>query len=162
MPAVMAGLLVFMRLSFWLSPRNFKLDEFRSTYAFLALAVTALLGYMHVLMLWSAMAGAIEMPRALMGGVFLFFALIGSVMSKIRRNFWAGVRTPWTLASERVWNDTHRLAGWVFVLAGVVGFVAVVSGLPVVWAIWLLIAAAAVPVVYSLIHYKRLDSRGEV
>jgi uncharacterized membrane protein len=80
----------------------------------------------------------------------------------VRRNFFIGVRTPWTLANERVWNATHRCAAKTFVLGGLIGLVlTAVSG-----AGWLpfaaLMAGALVPVVYSLVVYKQLQRRGEL
>ena len=42
-------------------------------------------------------------------------------MGKVCKNFYIGIRVPWTLASDRVWNDTHRLAAWVMVAASVIG-----------------------------------------
>ena len=44
---------------------------------------------------------------------------MGNVMGKVRKNFYIGIRVPWTLASDRVWNDTHRLAAWLMVGGGV-------------------------------------------
>ena len=63
-----------------------------------------------------------DLGRAFIAGMFLFFGLMGNVMGKVRKNFYIGIRVPWTLASDRVWNDTHRVAAWVWVAAGVVGF----------------------------------------
>ncbi len=51
----------------------------------------------------------------------LLFLIIGNFMGKTRRNFWVGVRTPWTLASDVVWERTHRLGGWLFVAVGLLG-----------------------------------------
>jgi uncharacterized membrane protein len=85
---------------------------------------------------------------------------MGSVMGRVRRNFYMGVRVPWTLASERVWNDTHRLAAWVWVACGLVGFGIIIAGLPFAVALALLIVALLVPVVYSFVHYKVLERRG--
>jgi uncharacterized membrane protein len=45
--------------------------------------------------------------------------LLGNVMGKIRWNYTFGIRTPWTLADERVWDQTHRFGGWTFVAGGV-------------------------------------------
>ena len=59
-----------------------------------------------------------DIGRAMIGGMFLFFALLGNVMGKVRKNFYIGIRVPWTLASDRVWNDTHRLAAWMMVAGG--------------------------------------------
>src|SRR5262249_58530216 len=100
--------------------------------------VTALFAYMQGVLLYtvyqSAHGGApVDLGRGFMAGLFLFFALIGNVMGKVRKNFYIGVRVPWTLASDRVWNDTHRLAAWVMVAAGVIGFLMTVLGVPI-WA----------------------------
>jgi uncharacterized membrane protein len=51
----------------------------------------------------------------LTGGLLL---LIGSIMGKIRPNWFVGIRTPWTLSSKISWTKTHRVAGWVFMLDG--------------------------------------------
>jgi len=78
----------------------------------------------------------------------------------VRKNFYIGIRVPWTLASDRVWNDTHRLAAWVMVAAGVIGFLLVIAGASPIVAIGLLIGSMLIPVVYSFIHYKSLERRG--
>src|SRR6185369_4711405 len=97
----------------------------------------------------------VEIARVMMAGMFLFFALMGNLMGKVRRNFYMGVRTPWTLASERVWNDTHRLAAKMFVGAGVIGLAAVVLPVPlpavIISVVVLMIIAGLTPAVYSLI-----------
>jgi uncharacterized membrane protein len=108
----------------------------------------------------AANAGHIAMTRAMMGGLFLFFALLGNVMGRVRRNFYIGVRVPWTLASERVWNDTHRVAAWLFVACGLAGFLIVMTGLPMLAAFAVLSIAVVVPIVYSFVHYKQLERRG--
>jgi uncharacterized membrane protein len=51
------------------------------------------------------------------GGVF--FMVIGNVMGKLRPNHVVGFRTPWTLANERVWDQTHRFGGKALVLGGI-------------------------------------------
>ena len=101
-----------------------------------------------------------DLGRGFMAGMFLFFALMGNQIGKVRRNFYIGVKVPWTLASDRVWNDTHRLAAWVMFAAGVVGFILVVSGVWIVIPIVLLVAAGLIPVIYSFVHYKSLERRG--
>lgn len=165
MPGVLALMLGFFALLPWLSPRNFEVDTFRQTYLFVMAAVVGLFAYIHVVTLamgWRHVHGEpqADMGRALLGGVFLFFTAIGNVMGKVRRNFYIGVRTPWTIASDRVWNDTHRLAAWTMVGGGAVGFLIAVAGLPMALALGILIAALLVPAVYSFVHYKRLERRG--
>jgi immunity protein, SdpI family len=166
MPAILAGLLLLFAVLPWLSPKPFAVDSFRDTYWFIALAITGGMAFIHGLMLWAAVAGPIDITRALLAGLLLIFGLIGNVMGKVRRNFWMGVRTPWTLANERVWNDTHRLAGRLFVAAAVLGLPLLLLPLPqtaIAIAIFILIMIAALwPAIYSLILYKRLELRGEI
>jgi uncharacterized membrane protein len=165
-PGIMLGLLgLFLALP-WLSPKQFSLDSFRSTYGFIVVVVLATTAYIHGLTLWAAAAGQVDITRALLAGLLIMFGLMGNVMGKVRRNFYVGVRTPWTLASDRVWNDTHRLAGQMFVGAAAIGLVCVLLPIPVaavtITTIVVIISAALTPAVYSLVHYKRLERRGEL
>ena len=82
------------------------------------------------------------------------------MLGKVKRNFWLGVRTPWTLASDRVWYSTHRLAGKTMVTGGLVVLAAALAGLPPYVSTAALLAGALVPVVYSLVYYKRLERTG--
>jgi uncharacterized membrane protein len=160
MPGVMTGLLVLFAFLPALSPRQFEVDSFRSTYLFVMVLVVGLFAYIHGLMLLAAAARHVGVGRALVGGIFVMFALLGNVLGKVRRNFYIGVRTPWTLASERVWTDTHRLAAWLLVLAGLVGLAITLLGLPLAAAFAVLIVAVLTPVVYSFVRYKGLERRG--
>jgi uncharacterized membrane protein len=80
----------------------------------------------------------------------------------VRRNFYIGVRTPWTLANERVWNATHRVAAKTLVAGGLVGLALIVAGLDGISVIVVLLAGAIVPIAYSLVFYKQLERRGEL
>jgi uncharacterized membrane protein len=162
LPACMAGILLIARVLPWLSPRHFEVDGFRVTYGFVMVLPVAVMGYVHALCLWAAISPSADVRRPLMGGIFLCIALLGNVLGKVRRNFWIGVRTPWTLANERVWIDTHRFAARLFVGAGIAGFIAILAGAPFVATIALLVASALAPILYSLVRYKRLERRGEI
>jgi uncharacterized membrane protein len=87
---------------------------------------------------------------------------MGNYLGKLRRNFWAGIRTPWTLVSDTVWERTHRFAGWLFVGTGVVGIV--LSFIPAI-RIWgvvgLLLLDVVLAVVYSYVIYQRLEESGK-
>jgi uncharacterized membrane protein len=168
---LLPGMMVLLPLLFYflpaLSPKHFEVDSFRSTYLYIMVLITALFVYMHGVILYavwksSQNAGAFNLTRPMSAGLFLFFALLGNVMGKIRKNFYIGVRVPWTLASDRVWNDTHRLAAWVMVASGLVGFVLTISGLSLILALVVCIGSMMIPMVYSFFHYKALERAGEL
>jgi uncharacterized membrane protein len=165
MPAAMAGMVVLTAVLPWLSPKPFDVERFRDTYGYLMALVVALFGFIHLLILFGSLEppGTFDLGRWLVGGIFLFFALIGNVLGRTRRNFWIGVRTPWTLASETVWIQTHRLTAWLFVVIGIAGFAAVIASVPLVWCfVAFMTLAVLVPVLYSLVLYKRLERQGKL
>ena len=165
-PGMMIAFLILFAFLPALSPKQFEVDSFRSTYLYIMVLTTGLFAYMNGVILLATWQEVREGPRfvdigrALIGGILLFFALLGNVMGKVRKNFYIGIRVPWTLASDRVRNDTHRLAAWVTVAAGVIGFLLVIAGASPIVAIGLLIGSMLIPVVYSFIHYKSLERCG--
>jgi uncharacterized membrane protein len=169
MPTVMAGLLLLFWAIPYLSPKHFEVDSFRSTYWFIILVVTVMMAFIHGLTLWAALADQhkpVDITRLMLAGLLIMIALIGNVMGKVRRNFFVGIRTPWTIANERVWNDTHRLAGRLFVGGGILGLLAVFLPIPVpavtIAVIVVIVASSVTPAIYSLILYKRLEKNGEL
>ena len=166
MPGMMVIFLVVFAFLPALSPKHFEVDSFRSTYLYIMVLMTALFAYMNGVILlatWQEVREGnrfMDIGRAMIGGMFLFFALLGNVMGKVRKNFYIGIRVPWTLASDRVWNDTHRLAAWLMVAGGILGFLLVIAGLPIAWSIGVMIVTFLIPVVYSFVHYKALERSG--
>ncbi|MGA2084907.1 MAG: SdpI family protein [Terracidiphilus sp.] len=160
-PGFMAAVMGLTWLFPWLSPKRFQMDAFWSTYHQVMLLFFGIMTYSYAVMLWADCGRAIDMGRAVLCGVCLFIILFGNLLGKVRRNFYIGVRTPWTLASERVWNDTHRFAARITVAAGLLGLALSIAGLYLA-ALFALLAGGLAPVVYSLVLYKQLERRGEI
>jgi uncharacterized membrane protein len=160
-PGLMAALTLLTRLGPWLSPKRFEVATFRPTYNLMMAMVFCAVAYCAGITLWSAVGHTVHAGRALVGGICLFFILLGNEMGKVRRNFFLGIRTPWSLASERVWNATHRFAAKTFVLGGLLALGFTAMDLQK-WPIYALLAGAVAPVVYSLVLYKQLERRGEI
>ena len=160
LPAVMALFVAMMPALPRFSPRGFAVEPFRRTFNFLMLVVVAMFGYLHVISMQAAVHPGFEMGRMMLAGLLLFLALIGNVLGKVRRNFWMGVRTPWTLASDAVWIATHRLAARLLVAGSLAGAIALWMGAPVEAGFYLLVTALLIPAGYSLLLYKRLEREG--
>lgn len=160
-PALMSFMVLMFSALPWLSPKKFEVDSFRATYLYIMVVTIAMLAYIQILILLNSLGMALDISRAIEGGVCLLIALLGNVMGKVRRNFFVGIRTPWTLASERVWNTTHRFAAKTFVAGGLLGLVAVMVRAPFWAPMALILTAALAPAAYSLILYKQLERRGE-
>jgi len=73
---------------------------------------------MFLLTLFAAPDGRI--PANMLGvSLGILFALIGNYLPKIPRNWFFGIRTPWTLVSDTVWQRSHVVGGWMLVVSGV-------------------------------------------
>jgi uncharacterized membrane protein len=167
--AMLVLILILPPLFFWLSPKGFEPGKENPRLVnYIVVLVIGLIAALHAVILVAYIGQGFPLPQALMGVLFLFFILLGNVMGKVQRNFWIGIRTPWTLANHLVWEKTHRLGAWMFVGAGVIGLVSLffaalvpLVGLLIFWLV-LLIGSALVPVVYSLVLYKRLEREGKL
>ena len=162
MPAIMTGMTLLFAALPAISPRHFEIGPFLSTYLYIMVVIISMMAYFQAVILWAAFSPTLPITRAILGGICVLWILMANVMGKVKRNFFVGVRTPWTLASERVWNATHRFAAHLWVWCGLLGLLlAFFSSLP--WAVFtLIIVSALVPVVYSFMYYKRLERQKEI
>ena len=84
----------------------------------------AFMVYMHGLTLaWNLGYNKFNMGAAMLPGVGLIFLFAGVMMRKAKRNFFIGIRTPWTLSSDYVWNETHRIGSILFIISGSTGII---------------------------------------
>jgi uncharacterized membrane protein len=95
------------------------------------------------------------MPIAL-GFLFLF---VGLLLGKAKRNYFIGIRTPWTLASDVVWDKTHRLGSRLFMISGGIALLGVLFGRYAgIFILVPVLVSTAVVVVYSYAEYARLPA----
>jgi serine/threonine protein kinase len=161
-PGLMAVTMILSHMLPWLSPKNWGLHRFRSTCLRIMLVQVSTLAYGYGVCLWAGTSHSVNAGRVMVGGVCLLVALWASLLGKVRRNFFVGVLTPWTLANEKVWNKTHHLAAKTFAAAGITGLALTAIGLDG-WLIFAtLLAGFLVPIAYSLIYYKQFERRGEL
>lgn len=88
----------------------------------------------------------------------LMFILLGNYMPKVKHNYSFGIKTPWTFASENVWNKTHRMAGPVWVIGGLaIAAMAFVKNTDMasVLMIAIMIVLVIIPMAYSYIEFKK-------
>ena len=157
LPLVMTGLYLLLLLLPRISPKGYRFESFRGVWEIVRTGILAFLFFVHILVLLSATGVRVEMDRAIPVGVGLLLVLLGNYLGKTTKNFFLGIRTPWTLASDEVWLRTHRLGGKLFVLAGLVCFVSGLAGGSLAPAMAAVGAAALASVVYSYVVYRRIE-----
>ena len=154
MVAVMALLLVLPRLG----PFRENLESISTTYGRIMVTIALMMVAMNTIFLLASIGYALPIGSSIALVVGLFFALLGNWMGKVPRNFYVGIRTPWTLANDTVWERTHRLGGRVMVAAGLLVAATSLFASDIVCFI-VLMASMAVTVIWALIYSYRLYRR---
>lgn len=157
LPAVMAGLLLLFHALPAISPKGFGFERFLGVWAVFEAALIGLLTLIHALSLAAALGKPVDVARGVLAGAGLLLVVLGNFQGKLTRNFFIGIRTPWTLASEEVWMRTHRFAGKLFVVAGIIVFVVALAGARLLIGFAALFAAALASVVYSYVVYRKVE-----
>lgn len=109
-------------------------------------------------------ASSNEFVRFVMAGCGALFIVIGNYLPKTRKTFFLGIRTPWTLTSDDTWEKTHRLAGPLYMAAGLLGILYAFT----LDGIWLVIAFVATVMsvtlfsaAYSFFAWRKAGDRNE-
>ncbi len=155
----MAALLVFaiMRLIPIISPKGFRTDKFMDVVNVFTVTIVGFMSGIAILVLLEANGQDVRINEMTFAGVGLMFIVLGNYMGKVRKNFFIGIRTPWTLASDEVWSRTHRLGGKVFVLTGIFMIVNSFVRFPGQTLVVAIVVAALIPVIYSYVIYRRIE-----
>ncbi len=156
-PLMTTGFYVLMVFIPLLDPRFENYSRFAASYNTVRRVTVGFFVLLHIVVLAAALGYDIQMGTIVQAGVSLLFVIIGNSMGRVRHNYFFGIRTPWTLADEGVWRQTHRVGGRLFVLGGFIGLVS--TWLPVPFNAWGfglgMILAGGIPMAYSYLLYKR-------
>lgn len=162
LPAILAGSSLLLLAIPQIDPLRKNIQKFRPQYNSFILVYALFLGYLHVLTLIWNTGTEININRYLLPAVGFFYYFTGILVSKARRNYFIGIRTPWKLASEEVWDKTHALGGWLFKIAGGIMLLSVfIPEYTIHVMLGTVLAATLIAVVYSYIIYARLKPYGE-
>ena len=155
----LSAILVFllMKVIPAISPQGFRTEQFTGVLNIFTVALVGFMSGVALLVLLEASGRNVYINDMIFGGVGLLFIVMGSYLGKVRKNFFLGIRTPWTLASDEVWNRTHRFGGRVFVLIGFFLLLNAFVRFPVRWLLGAIIVAALVPVIYSYFLYRKVE-----
>lgn len=143
-----------------------KIQKHQKVYTITRFIVAILIGVMGVLFVMLPQQ-KIE-PEIMSAGVCVALAALfiglGNYLPVIKQNFFIGIRTPWTLSNENVWNKTHRVGGRLFVLGGLIMLFSAFIPYPkiaVAIVITVAIAVAVYLVIYSFYLFKKERALGK-
>jgi uncharacterized membrane protein len=156
MPLITIGMLLLFLVIPSVDPLKTNIQQFRDTFNTFIVLIIAFMVYIHALtLIWNLGYTGFRMSSAMLPAMGLLFIFMGRLITKAKRNFFIGIRTPWTLSSDRVWDETHRVGGKLFIAAGVLALLGAFFPDYAVWFIMFpVIGASLFSVVYSYVLYR--------
>jgi len=149
MPIISAGLFVLFLLIPRIDPLKENIARFRKYFDTFIVLAFIFLFYLYLLTIAWNKGVRFDMIRVLAPAFGILFYYSGVLVENAKRNWFIGIRTPWTLSSDKVWEKTHKIGGQLFKASGVVALFGVV--LPS-YAIFLVLAPAIFAAFYSLVY----------
>ncbi len=120
MPLIITALSGLFLILPKIDPLKRNYESFRNEYAQMATVMLVFLIYIQGMIYAWNLGYRFEFTSALFIGIGALLVFIGQVITRTKRNWFMGIRTPWTLSSDYVWNETNRIGGKLFVIAGLI------------------------------------------
>ncbi|MGV8151696.1 MAG: SdpI family protein [Candidatus Nanoarchaeia archaeon] len=153
-------LLIFIYVLFRIIPRIDPLKEnikkFRKQYDLFVLIIVLFVFYTYILTLLWNLGYRFNMLQMIIPGFIVIFYYIGILLKKTKRNYFIGIRTPWTLESDFVWDKTHALGSKLFKITALVSlFLIIFPRYSIFFIIIFVILESLALVIYSYIIFKK-------
>lgn len=156
MPLVTLGMFALFLILPAIDPLKANIAKFRGSFNLFIVLLVVFMLYIHMLTLvWSLGYQNFRMSAAMLPFMGILFIFIGTMLRQAKRNFFIGIRMPWTLSSDSVWDKTHRLGSVLFMLSGGFAFIGAFFGGTTAFLLMFIpiIGSTLVLVVYSYLLY---------
>ncbi|MCK5332576.1 SdpI family protein [Candidatus Parcubacteria bacterium] len=117
-PFASLGLVIIFLLIPKIDPLKANIEKFRKYYDEFVLLILLFLSYVYLLTIFWNLGYRFNMTTMIFLMIAPLFYYSGILIENAKRNWFIGIRTPWTLSSEKVWNKTHQIGGKLFKLSG--------------------------------------------
>lgn len=156
MPIISAGMLLMFMLIPKIDPLKANFIKFRKYYDGFIVMIMLFMLYIYLLTLGWNLGKRFDMTRMITPAIGLLFYYVGVLMEHAKRNWFVGIRTPWTLSNDIVWDKTHKIGAKLFKISGVIALLGII--LPK-YSILLMAAPAIISslylVIYSFFEYQK-------
>lgn len=160
MPLVSIAIFLLFLFIPKIDPLKKNIEKFKKYFEIFILLIILFLFYIYLLTLGWNLGYTFNMTRLIVPAFVILFFYIGIMVENAKRNWFVGIRTPWTLSSDEVWDKTHKIAGKLFKIAAVISLLAMVDSQ---YSIWFLIVPIFAVVIYSIAYsyfeYKKVKLR---
>lgn len=117
-PALLGGIYVLFFLMPMFDPKRDRYQEFSGIYLMMRNLIVLVMAVVFAAATFSNLGYPINIGGTVAGAIGLMMIILGNYFGKLKRNWFVGIKTPWTLYSDNIWNKTHRLGGRLFMVWG--------------------------------------------
>ncbi len=143
-----------------IDPKKENYEKFGKSWEIIQFAIIWFFAYIYFVILYLSLHVNISISPFMLFGLWILFVILGNYFWKIRQNYFIGIKLPWTLSSEEVWNKTHRFSGKLFVISGILFLI---NSFLNFYPIWIFIVSLIVivlfPVLYAYMSYKKMAKK---
>jgi uncharacterized membrane protein len=157
-PVMSVALLALLVLLPKIDPLRSNIKKFRKEYDRFLLILMFSLFYIHLLTILWNFGIKFNMIQVLTPAFSLIFYFAGILIEKSKRNWMIGIRTPWTMSSDIVWDKTHKLGGKLFKISGLIALLGLFfPDYAIILILVPIIIFATFSAIYSYLEYKKIN-----
>jgi len=149
MPLMSVGFFLLFMLIPKIDPLKENIKKFRKYFDGFIVLLILFLFYVYLLTVFWNIGLRFNMSQLMTPAMGILFYYCGVLIENAKRNWFIGIRTPWTLSSETVWDKTHKIGSKLFKAAGIVAFLGILFPKQ---AIFFVIIPVILVTVYTLIY----------
>jgi uncharacterized membrane protein len=157
-PLITLGMFLLFLVIPSIDPLKANIAKFRGIFNLFIVFIVAFMLYIYGLSLaWNLGYTNFKMSTSMLPAMGLLFIFLGFLMRNAKRNFFIGIRTPWTLSSDTVWDKTHQLGSILFMISGVLALIGgIFGGMTAFWFLFVpLIGSTIFLLIYSYVIYQQ-------
>ncbi|HUW71869.1 MAG TPA: SdpI family protein [Candidatus Humimicrobiaceae bacterium] len=156
MPLMSAGLLLLFLIIPKIDPLKENIKKFRKYFDGFIVLLMLFLFYVYLLTIFWNIGARFNMSQLMIPAMGILFYYCGILVENAKRNWFIGIRTPWTLSSEAVWDKTHKIGGRLFKIAGVVAFLGIFfPKQSILFVLIPVLLVTAYTLIYSYFEYQK-------
>ena len=159
-PIITLGIFLLFCFIPKIDPLSRNIEKFHNFYESFILVMVIFFCYIDILSLLYNLGYKFNLSLMMTPGVGILFIYLSFILKNIKRNWFIGIRTPWTLSSEVVWDKTHKLGSKLFFISGIIIIIGMFFIKYLIWFILVpTILSALISIIYSFIEFKKIEKK---
>jgi uncharacterized membrane protein len=158
LPVVILATYLLITLIPLIDPLRRNYPKFALPYFWFRTALVIFFVLLYFYTLWASLGTKLNINFFIIPAFSVLFITIGLFLPKVKKNYFVGIRTPWTIHSEEVWDKTHQFGGKFFIAGGIIALIGLLF--PKYFLsifIFAVLLAAFIPVIYSYFAFRKIE-----